>query len=524
MIKVNQVKVLVENNNDNSILKALLKKTRLNKEDIKTYKIYKQSIDARDKNNIYFVYEIIVDTDKKIKLNNDISIYKEEKYNPIIEGKNILNERPIIVGAGPAGLFCALLLSRLGYKPIIIEKGKCVEERSIDVENFFKTNKLNINSNIQFGEGGAGTYSDGKLNTGIKDFRIREVLNTFVKFGAKEDILYSFKPHIGTDILVDVIKNIRSEIEKNGGEYWFSTELIDINIDNSKLSSVKLNKDGKEIIIKTNVLVLAIGHSSRNTFYMLENKLDLENKPFAVGLRVIHDQDKINESQYGLKYKDMLGSSPYKLTYHSKSGRGVYSFCMCPGGYVVNASSEENMLAVNGMSYNARNSYYANSAIVVTVNNKDYGDKLFSGIEFQRKLESIAYKLGNSYIPVQYLEDYHNNTVKNTKLNDKPFTIKGNYTFANLNELFNDDINNSIKEAMQDFSKKLKCFNDPDTLLLGVETRTSSPIRIIRNDNLESNIENVYPCGEGAGYAGGIVSAAVDGLKVAEQIIKKWRI
>ena len=525
MIKVNQVKVLVENNNEINILKALLKKTKLNKNDIKDYKIYKQSIDARDKNSIYYVYEIIIDTDKKVKFNNDIKEYYEEEYNPIIKGNKVLLNRPIIVGSGPCGLFCGLLLTKLGYKPIIIEKGKKVEDRIADVETFFKTGKLNINSNIQFGEGGAGTYSDGKLNTGIKDFRIREVLNTFVKFGAKPDILYSYKPHIGTDILVDVIKNIREYIENNGGEYWFNTELIDLNIENNKIESIKIKKENNEQIIKTDVLVLAIGHSSRDTFYMLNNKLNLESKPFSVGLRVMHDQNKINESQYGIKYKDLLGSSPYKLTYHSKSGRGVYSFCMCPGGYVVNASSEEGMTAVNGMSYNKRDSNYANSAICVTVNNKDYGDNLFSGIEFQRELERKAYILGNSDIPVMYLKDYHNNRLENTKINDnKPFTIKGKYQFSNLNYLFNDDINNSIKEAMIEFSKKLKCFNDDDTLLLGVETRTSSPIRILRGDNLESNIENIYPSGEGAGYAGGIVSAAVDGLKVAEQIIKKWRV
>ena len=518
MYRVRQVKVLVENNN---LLEMISKKIKINVKDINNYKILKQSIDARNKNEIYYVYEVVVDVNTKLKLSNDILEYKEEKYILPKEGKEKLKYRPVIVGSGPAGLFCGLILSRSGYKPIIIERGEDVDNRIKIVEDFWNNNKLNVKSNIAFGLGGAGTFSDGKLNTLISDSnnRMKFVYETFVEHGAKEDILYSYKPHIGTDILVTVIGNIRDEIISLGGSFRFNTCLTDINVVDNKINSVVVND--KEVI-DTDILVLAIGHSSRDTFRMLyDRKLNMESKPFAVGYRVIHNQDMINESQYGSKYKDMLGAATYKLTYKTTNNRGVYSFCMCPGGYVINASSEENKLVVNGMSYNKRDSKTSNSAIVVQVFPRDYGDGLFDGVKFQEEIEKRAYDLGKGKIPIQLYKDFIDNK-ESSSLEDVIPDIKGAWTFSNLNGLLPSYLNDSIKEAFISFDKKIKNFSKCDTILVGVETKTSSPIRIIRDDNYLSNIAGIYPCGEGAGYAGGITSAAIDGIKVAESIISKY--
>jgi len=519
MYRVRQVKVLVE---DNDILKAISKKINVRTTDIKNYKILKQSIDARKKESIYYVYEVVVDTDIKLKLNNDVLEYVEEKYEYPIPGTKELNNRPIIVGSGPSGLFCGLVLSRLGYKPIILERGEDIDNRINSVNTLWSTGKLNPNSNIQFGLGGAGTFSDGKLNTLIKDSnnRMKFVYEEFVSHGAKEDILYSYKPHVGTDILVNVVKNIKDEIISLGGEFRFNTCLTDINITNNKIDSIVVNNKD---IINTDILVLALGHSSRDTFRMLNDRnINMESKPFAVGLRVIHSQDMINLSQYGEKYKDMLGSAPYKLTYKCSNGRGVYSFCMCPGGYVVNASSEENRLVVNGMSYSGRDSTTANSAIVVSIYPRDYGTNLFDGVKFQEELESKAFNIGKGSVPIQLYKDFIDDIESNSLGSVDP-NIKGEYTFSNLNSLLPVELNNSIKEAFIDFNKKIKGFSNPDTILVGVESRTSSPIRILRDDNFISNINGIYPCGEGAGYAGGITSASIDGVKIAEAIIKEYR-
>ena len=417
-------------------------------------------------------------------------------------------------------MFCGYILAENGYKPIIIERGEKVEDRIKTVDKFWNEGVLNKESNVQFGEGGAGTFSDGKLNTLVKDKfnRGRKVLETFVKCGAGEDILYSYKPHIGTDILVDVVKNMRNSIIDMGGEFRYNTLLTNIFIKDNKVVGIEVNN--KEMI-NCDVLVLAIGHSARDTFKVLYNLgFNMSNKPFAVGVRVEHSQDMINLSQYGKKYKDILPPATYKLTYKASNNRGVYSFCMCPGGYIVNSSSEDNHLVINGMSYHDRDSGRANSAIVVTVNEKDYGESLFGGVEFQRNLERVAYKVGNGKIPVQRLEDFNLN--KTCQLNKSLPKTKGSYIASNLNEVLSKDICDSIKEGFVSFGKKIKGFDDSNTLLLGVETRTSSPIRIERDEDLEANIKGVYPCGEGCGYAGGITSAAIDGIKIAEKIGKKY--
>ena len=396
-----------------------------------------------------------------------------------------------------------------------------MEERIKTVDKFFETNELNELSNVQFGEGGAGTFSDGKLNTLVKDkvFRGKKVFEIFIENGAPEEIMYLQKPHIGTDILRKVIINMRNKIISMGGEFLYNTKLTDLVIKDKKLVEIELNNKDR---IKCNNLVLAIGHSARDTFYMLnKHKLEMMSKPFAVGFRIEHPQDMINKSQYGENYK-YLPPASYKLTYQTSTGRGVYSFCMCPGGFVVNASSEKNRLVVNGMSNYKRDEKNSNSAIVVTINNKDFGEELFAGVEYQRKLEEKAYNIGKGFIPIQLYRDYIENK-ETTKLGEIIPNTKGSYTFSNLNDIFSKEINDSIKEAMSNFGKKIKGFDREDAVFLGVESRTSSPIIIKRNEKLESNILGIYPCGEGAGYAGGITTAAIDGIKVAEELIKKYQ-
>jgi len=526
MIKVRQIKVEVLSDNEEERLKSLLNKIKLKKENILSYKISKQSLDARDKENILYVYEMIVEIQNedeylKHNKNKDITSYEEEQYIFEHSGTKELKSNIVIVGSGPAGLFAAYILAENGYKPIIIERGKKIEERIVDVENFWNKNILNKNSNVQFGEGGAGTFSDGKLNTLIKDKnnRMKKVFNTFIECGAPKDIIYSYKPHIGTDMLRNVIINMRNKIINMGGKFLYETTLTNIIVENNKLEKIVVNNKEK---IECDALILAIGHSARDTFEMLlENNIEMQNKPFAVGLRIQHNQSMINESQYGKKYANILGASSYKLT-HQTNGRGVYTFCMCPGGFVVNASSEENRLVVNGMSNHRRNEKNSNSAIIVTVGEDDYGTNTLDGLKYQRLLEEKAYEIGKGKIPIQLFKDYQENKVSNKFENVLPI-FKGDYTFANLNELFSKVINDALKTTINEFGRKIKGFNNDDSILAGVESRTSSPVKIIRDDNFESNIKGVFPCGEGAGYAGGITSAAVDGIKVAEAIGKIYK-
>ena len=521
MLRVTNIKIHVSLNQDEYIKKKL---NTIFDQDIKEYKINKRSIDARHKPDVYYIYEI------------DINIENEDKYIDLGLASKVLDEeykidldnikkplkRPIIIGFGPAGLFCSYILAKAGLKPLIFERGKQIEERIKDVEEFWNNNNLNINSNIQFGEGGAGTFSDGKLNTMIKEkLRQKFVFKTFVECGAPEEILYINKPHIGTDILRTVIKNMRNKILDLGGEIHYNSTLtnINININNNRVSSVIINDKEK---YETDTLVLAIGHSARDTFKMLNEYLTLTPKAFAVGIRVEHNQDLINKNQYGESYK-LLPPANYKLTYQTKDGRGVYSFCMCPGGFVVNSSSEENKICINGMSNHNRSEENANSAIVVTVSPSDYGSNIFDGMKFQQELEEKAYIEGKGLIPISLYKDYKENTISTKYGSIKPI-FKGSYNFGNINNIFPKYINDSLKEAIDYFNTKIKGFNDDDVIIAAVEARTSSPIRILRDDNLESNIKGIYPCGEGAGYAGGITSAAIDGIKVAERIYKKVQI
>ena len=530
MIRINQIKIpYYDESREKDILhKKIIKMLRLNATDISDFRIIRKSVDAREKPDIYHVYTVDIVVAKGVRINNNlikgnVSYVEDETYHMPQNGKNICPDiSPVVVGMGPAGIFCGYCLAINGYKPIIIERGKPVAERIKDVESFWQTGVLNSESNVQFGEGGAGTFSDGKLNTMVKDKsgRNRAVLETLVKFGAPEEILYVNKPHIGTDILSKVVSNMRQAIIDNGGQVRFEKKLTDIHVIDNKISSITVN-DTEEIQCET--LVLALGHSARDTFYMLKDKsLSMEAKAFAVGVRMEHPQEMIDMSMYGMSHQDsvdsILGAADYKLTHQASNGRGVYSFCMCPGGYVVNASSEKNMLAVNGMSYSKRDGENANSAIIVTVTPDDFKtNEPLAGVEFQRNLEAAAYREGNGHIPVQLYGDFKADRASEGFGSILPNT-KGSVQLSNINNILPEYICDSLREAIDSFGHKIKGFDSDDALMLGVESRTSSPIRINRDNRLQSNISGIYPCGEGAGYAGGITSAAMDGIKVYEAI------
>ena len=529
MIRISQLKIPYEKSLDEKsiLISKIAKKLNIAKDEITSFSIVKKSIDGREKPEIYFVYSVDVSLENEGKLKakvfgKDVSKVTKTKYR--FKPSKTVDEagKTVVVGMGPAGLFCGYFLSINGYKPLIIERGKKVEDRLIDVERFWETGILDVESNVQFGEGGAGTFSDGKLNTMVKDKfgRNKVVLETFVKFGAPEEIIYVNKPHIGTDVLSKVVSNMREAIIKNGGEIRFETKLTDIVVSDGKVSEIIVN-DNEHIIVDN--LVLAVGHSARDTFKMLYNKkLHMEPKAFAVGVRMEHKQSLIDDAMYGMNHKDsvdgILGAADYKLTAHASNGRSVYSFCMCPGGYVVNASSEEGMLAVNGMSYSGRDSENANSAIIVSVTPDDFEDNHpLSGIEFQRKLEIAAFNAGKGKIPVQTYGDFKEGK-KSTDFSIVTPVTKGKVEFADINEILPESLCDALKECIPMFGKSIKGFDDDGALMLGVESRTSSPLRIVRDNELNANIKGIYPCGEGAGYAGGITSAAMDGIRVFEAI------
>ena len=492
-----------------------------------TYRISKKSIDARKKPELYLVYSVHVFCDNEVAVvkkakNASVSIVKPKTYTIPHAGEQELNSAPLVIGAGPAGLFAAFVLVEAGFHPILIERGKSVEERQKDVEDFWKTGILNTSSNVQFGEGGAGTFSDGKLNTVVKDPANRNafVLETFVRFGAPEHILYENKPHIGTDILCQVITNMRNYLLQNGAHVYFETCAKEFIIHNQQIKQV-VCENGKAFDVSA--VILALGHSARDTFEILHLlNIPMESKNFAVGFRVEHPQGMINETLYG-KQECAMPAAPYKVTSNFPNGRGVYSFCMCPGGYVVNSSSEEEMLVVNGMSYSGRNSSTANSAIIISVDQKDFKeDGALAGMHYQQKLERKAYQLANGKIPQQLYGDFCEN-ICSTSYGEFSSNTKGETAFVNLRGLFSEDMEESFIGGMEHFARIIPGFNRKDAILSGVESRTSSPIRILRDDAYESEIKGIYPCGEGAGYAGGITSAAMDGIRVAEAIIKKYK-
>ncbi|MDD6305334.1 MAG: FAD-dependent oxidoreductase [Clostridiales bacterium] len=529
MIRINQMKLPIHHKKE-QLEQKIQKVLKITPEQLKEYHIAKKSIDARKKPELFYVYsiDVVVSNEKKVlkRVNdNNVMLTVSKKYTFPVREKSSFAYPPIVVGAGPAGLFCAYALSLQGYTPIVVERGKKVEDRTKDVQRFWETGIPDTSSNVQFGEGGAGTFSDGKLNTLVKDpaGRNRFVLETFVKFGAPEHILYENKPHIGTDILAEVIKRMRLFLQEQGATFRFETCVTDILVSAGKITGIKVNDTE---ILKTDCLVLAIGHSARDTFSMLLSKnLRMEPKSFAVGFRVEHPQEEINLIQYGERYAKELPAAPYKLTANLENQRGVYSFCMCPGGYVVNASSEKGRLAVNGMSYAGRDGKNANSAIIVSVTPEDFRElcpdapeDALIGVRFQEVLEERAFRLGEGKIPQQLFGDFCNNQ-PSTAYGAYESETKGEHVLCNLRGLLPEKLEESFMEGMHHFSHAIPNYDRKDAILSGIESRTSSPVRINRGADFMANIRGIYPCGEGAGYAGGIMSAAMDGLKVAEAIV-----
>ncbi len=633
MIRITQLKLPITHTEQELIAKAA-KLLRLPEDRILSWRIVKQSVDARKKPQIQYIYTVDVEVFgerqavKRAK-SSQVTIAEEKEYHfPGTKGKSERksdsgqgqktgrtpeerakpqSERkpcgypPVIVGSGPAGLFCGYMLAKAGYCPVILEQGEDVDSRRRKVEQFWLGGELDVRSNVQFGEGGAGTFSDGKLNTMVKDpmGRSQEVLRILAEHGADPSVLYVNKPHIGTDVLGNVVKNMRNHIIEMGGKVVFGAKVTELLIENGAVAGVRVAcsaetaevgltgvdytsddrtdykvdagtncrmdagmgdraddkaDSGRQVqyVLKTGQVVLAIGHSARDTFSMLlEKGVPMQPKSFAVGLRIQHPQKMINESQYGFSESPILGPADYKLTHQTAGGRGIYSFCMCPGGYVVNASSEKGYLAVNGMSNHDRAGQNANSALIVTVTPTDFREDMIAakedfppakgdfapekkdfppagknsplaGVEFQRRLEKLAFTYGGGKIPVQLYGDFCANRSSGDWGEVGP-EFKGTTKFANLRETLPAFISESIVEGVEAFEQKIRGFSRYDSILAGVESRTSSPVRIMRDEGFESEIKGLFPCGEGAGYAGGITSAAMDGMKVAEEIAQRYR-
>lgn len=523
MYRISEIRLNLDGTMDDLKRKAA-KRLRVTPEEIKSLKLCKKSVDARKKDDVRFICTVEVQCETN-RAPYDKKIAEAEPYQYQLPVCKTLNTRPVVVGFGPAGMFAALILAQAGQRPIVIERGADVEKRGAQVARFWETGGLDTESNVQFGEGGAGTFSDGKLNTGTKDPRARKVLEEFAAAGAPQEILYLAKPHIGTDKLPDTVKNIRKQIISLGGEVHFETLMTKLIIKDDIIKGVEVKpQSGNSYNIDTENVILSVGHSARDTFEMLNLLgLPMEPKAFSVGVRIEHPQKLIDTSQYGkFAGNPNLGAADYKLAVHLKNGRGVYTFCMCPGGRVVAAASETGRLVTNGMSNFARDGQNANSALLVGVTPKDFGSEgPLAGVEFQRRLEERAFSLGggNYHAPVQRVGDFLKHRASKNIGFVKP-TYSIGVTPCSLDGCLPDFIADSMREGICLMDGYLRGFSYPDAVLTAVESRSSSPVRLLRGGDMQSVlIKGLYPCGEGAGYAGGIVSAAVDGIKCAEQIL-----
>ena len=527
MIRINEIKLSLEE--DENLLKDKAAKIlKINQKYINTLTIYKKSIDARKKENIHFTYavDLTIGLDEEQIVSkcksNKVQLTKPYIYE-IPENKRSSKYRPIIAGFGPAGMLAGLILAEAGLKPIILERGKDIDARQKDVNEFWTKRRLDEESNVQFGEGGAGTFSDGKLTTGIKSPFIRKVLDELYEAGAPEEILYSSKPHIGTDRLAVVVKNIRKKIEKLGGEVWLETKLEKLIVYNGFVQGIQYTKNGKASDMEADSVIMAIGHSARDTVEMLYNLgAEIIQKPFSVGARIEHPQSLINKAQYGkFAGHEKLGAADYKLSCHGLHERGAYTFCMCPGGTVVAAASEKEGVIVNGMSSLARDGENANSALLVGIEPCDFpSEHPLAGIYYQREIEHTAYLLagGDYRAPAQLVGDFLAGK-ESKELGSVNPTCPTGVTLTNLDECLPQKVSATMKSAIVEMDKKLNGFNMYDAVLTAPETRSSSSVRILRDEFCQCNISGVYPCGEGAGYAGGIVSAAVDGIKCAHAVL-----
>ncbi len=527
MIKINGIKAPIGESKENLKVRAA-QMLGISPEDIRDFSISRMSVDARKKSDVHQVFSVTFSARREKKLlkaagNKNICLFEAQPYEfPKLRRKSGL--RPVIVGLGPAGLFAAYELARAGLPPIILERGASVEKRSLEVEHFWKTGNLSESSNVQFGEGGAGTFSDGKLNTGINDPRVRHIFETFVAHGAPEDILWSAKPHIGTDVLRSLVKSMRLELISLGCEIHFEHKLSGLKIEDNTLSGILVEDKAGFYEMPCDSLILAVGHSARDTFRMLHLAgLKMEQKPFAIGLRIEHSQSLISASQYG-DFAEKLPAADYKLSCHLPNGRSAYSFCVCPGGQVVAAASENGKLVTNGMSNRARDGENINGGFLVGVRPSDFeNEHPMAGIAFQEKWESLAFSLGGGDFkaPVQTVGDFLDKKASKDIGSVLPTYLPG-IRPSNLDLCLPDFVTDSLRTALLQFDKSLHGFGEKNALLTGVETRSSSPLRLLRDESFQSSVRGIYPCGEGAGYAGGISSAAADGIKTAEALAGRY--